>query len=124
MLKRIAVSAVVVASALVAAVFASAVPAQATSANGCTYPRVCFYKTSTNWENNDPTAAYQDITSGYQTLGSNSAGSYYVYNTRNDDVAYIRFSGGAVRCILPNHGIAAGEDGYANGIRISSSSTC
>lgn len=123
MFKRVAASAIVVASALIA-VFAAATPAQATSFNGCAYPRVCFYKTSTNWDNGTPTAAYQDVTSGYQTLGSNSAGSYYVYNTRNDDVAYIRFSTGRVRCFLPNHGGAIGEDGYATGIRISSSSTC
>jgi hypothetical protein len=124
--KRTVVLGTLFASSLVAAVVASAAPAQADSANGCNYPRVCFYKTSTNWDNNAPTAAYQDF--GDQPLTAAARGSYYVYNTRNNDRAIITYTtgGGSTRtlCVNPNRGRVVGDYGYATRINIQDTASC
>ena len=126
MLKRTAVLGALLTSSFVAAALASASPAQATTANGCTYPRVCFYKTSTDWDNNHPTAAYQDY--GDQALTTTARGSYYVYNTRNDDRAIITYTTGSgatrTKCVNPNRAAAIGEDGFATRINIQTTASC
>ncbi|MBO0812202.1 MAG: hypothetical protein J2P23_09180 [Microlunatus sp.] len=105
---------------------ATADTASATSWNGCGWPRVCFYKYSSNWYSGQPSAAYQDVTSGYQTLGSRSYGAYGVYNSRNDDVAYLHYTSGRVYCLKPNHNVSGNAAGWGkvDKIRISWSSTC
>jgi|tagenome__1003787_1003787.scaffolds.fasta_scaffold20464824_1 hypothetical protein len=95
----------VVATAATAVLAAGALvgvqPAAANSNYGCSWPRVCFYLHDTDWTNRQPTASYQDR--GYwQTLGSRSAGSMYVYNSRNDDGARLRFDDGHEYCVRPN----------------------
>jgi hypothetical protein len=125
-LKRTAVLGAIVTSSFVAAALASATPAQASTANGCTYPRVCFYKTGTDWDNNHPTAAYQDY--GDQPLTTTAQGSYYVYNTRNDDRAIITYKTGAgtthTLCVNPNHGTDIGDYGFATRINIQTTASC
>ena len=84
---------------------ALAQPAQAGSAFGCAYPRVCFYLTQDDWDRRVPTASFKDA--GYwQNLGSRSAGSDYVYNSRNDDGAVIRYISpdglSRATCMLPS----------------------
>jgi hypothetical protein len=86
---------------------------------GCEYPYVCLYDVNANM-----VEKYKVITSGWQTFSRRDI--YYAVNTRNDDIAYIRFTNGKVFC-LP----AGNPDRYyyldqgtPNAIRISSSSTC
>ncbi|MFG3698696.1 hypothetical protein ACGF5C_12375 [Micromonospora sp. NPDC047620] len=124
MLKRVVASAAVVASSLVAGALAVPVAAQASTRYGCTYPRVCFYLTPSDWTAQRPTAAYQDVTSTWQTLGSSSRGSAYAFNSRNDDVAYFHFTNGRQVCLRPDSPLYLSQYGTVDKIRISSSSTC
>ncbi|MGW1884928.1 hypothetical protein [Streptomyces sp. NPDC001970] len=101
--------------------------ASATSANGCLYPRVCFYLTASNWNAGAPTAAYQDVTSYYQNLGSGSRGADFIQNTRNDDRAYIRWVyNGTTQyyCLPPNQSVQFSSSVTVTGIRIDSAATC
>ncbi|MEV4190626.1 hypothetical protein [Streptomyces toxytricini] len=112
---------------LVSASLAVAPSASADTGNGCAYPRVCFYLTNTDWNNRTPTAAYQDITTTYQNLSSRAAGSVVVFNSRNDDRAYLRASvSGTTRyyCLPPNGLISFASGIVVNGIRIDSAATC
>lgn len=80
-------------------------PATASSRHGCEWPNVCFYLTITDYNNNRPTATFQDVTSGFQTLGSRSRGARAIVNTRNDDRVMIRFSDAGMSyttCVEPN----------------------
>lgn len=106
-----------------AAVLTAATPANATSRYGCVYPRVCFYLTDNDYFGGWPTAAYQDVTSGWQTLGSRSRGSRWIVNTRNDDVAHLHFTNGTTDCVLPNFDYYTSSR-VVDKIRISSASTC
>ncbi|WP_043663208.1 hypothetical protein [Streptomyces xylophagus] len=109
-----------------AAVF-SATPASASTYNGCVYPRVCFYLTDSDWDAGSPTAAYQDVTSYYQTLGSKSKGANYVWNTRNDDRAYLRYLYGGdtyYTCLAPNEGVYFSSSFTVTGIEIQTASSC
>ncbi|MEU6578754.1 hypothetical protein [Streptomyces sp. NPDC046805] len=107
-------------------------PASADSHYGCTYPRVCFYLTDADFLNDHPTAAYQDVTSYYQNLGSTSRGANWVLNTRNDDRAYIRYvENGQVKylCVTPDDGsggsiVEFGPSETVTGIRIDWAPTC
>ena len=81
----------------------AATPAAAVSANGCTYPRVCFYLTFQDAINNRVTASYQDMNL-WQRLGARSRGSFMVWNTRNNDGARLRMESGLIRCVWPNDG--------------------
>jgi hypothetical protein len=121
--KRMMITAGASAVLAATAVLAAATPASATSRYGCTYPRVCFYLTEDDYFGDSPTAAFQDVTSGWQTLGSRSRGSKWIVNTRNDDVAYLHFTDGATACLLPNFDRYNGSH-VVDKIRISSSSTC
>lgn len=98
--------------------------ASAGSARGCTYPRVCFYLTEARSLANNPTASYQDITTGYQDLGSSSEGSFSVYNTRNDDGALLHYTNGYEYCLPPNRGNAHIRGEIVDKIRIMNSPTC
>ncbi|MBC7270520.1 MAG: hypothetical protein H5T76_17735 [Streptomyces sp.] len=128
MMKRTAVVATA-AAGLATAALASAPSAAAYDYNGCAWPRVCFYLTAGNWNNASPTAAYQDVTSSYQNLGSQSRGADYVRNTRNDDRAYLRYirhSTGATEylCVLPNQTAYFSSAYTVTGIRIDTAATC
>jgi hypothetical protein len=122
-------AAVGTALAALMAVLLGASPAAAESYNGCAWPRVCFYLTLDHWWAGTPTAAFQDVTSSYQNLGSRSRGSDRVYNSRNDDRAWLRYvedSTGQVGylCLNPNTtGIF--WDGYTvTGVKIEWQANC
>ncbi|MCP3783698.1 hypothetical protein NLX85_10020 [Micromonospora sp. A3M-1-15] len=106
----------------------TASPASAGTANGCGYPQVCFYKAKADWDARRWTAAYKDITSSYQTLSSSAYGSYYVYNTRNDDGALLHYTNGYTYCLRPNSGVNNSNTptGFwtVDKIRIMDSATC
>lgn len=124
MSKRFVASAAVAMSALAVGALAGPAPAQASTRYGCTYPRVCFYLTASNWTSQSPTASYQDITSTWQNLGSQSYGAAYAFNSRNDDVAWFHFTNGRQICLRPDNPIYLDQYGTVDKIRISSSSTC
>jgi len=89
----------------------------------CPYPHVCFYNSLDYYGNYFQ--RYQDVTSTYQSVPVRN-GYLTVVNTRNDDVAYVRyiFNGSTqVRCMPPSSSFTV-TDGRATGIRISTSSTC
>lgn len=77
-------------------------PAYADSAFGCTYPRVCLYLDSSDWIARTPTAAYQQVTPGWQYLGPRSRHAYAVYNSRLDDTAWLLGADETVACVEPN----------------------
>jgi hypothetical protein len=126
MTQRVAVVATA-AAALATAGLATAPTASAYDYNGCGWPRVCFYLTDSDWTNGDYTAAYQDVTSSYQTLGSASRGANYVRNTRNDDRAYLRYINDGVtyyHCMPPNSTYHFGSSSIVTGVRIDTASSC
>ncbi|MBZ3901636.1 MULTISPECIES: hypothetical protein [Streptomyces] len=128
MQKRLAVIGTTVA-AVAATTLATAPTASADSYNGCAYPRVCFYLTSSDWNSARPTAAYQDVTADFQNLGPHSNGADWVANTRNDDRAYVRYtvnSTGAIEylCLAPNTHVNFTADYTVTGIRIDTAATC
>lgn len=104
-----------------ASLFVVAAPASAAPPGDCPWPRVCLY--NSGWVR---TGAYQDITSGWQNISSSSSayGAYYTYNSRNDDVAYFRFTNGRVGCVEPRRTANLRGIGIVNGIRISSEARC
>jgi hypothetical protein len=117
------------AAALATTTLATAPTVSADTRRGCDWPRVCFYLTSSDWGDDDPTAAYQDITTSYQDLGSRSRGADYVANTRNDDRVYLRYirnSTGATSylCVDPNHNQHFSNSFTVTGIRIDTASSC
>jgi hypothetical protein len=73
--------------------------------------------------------AYRDVTSYYQGVPSYS-GDLYLYNTRNDDVAYIRINHRATGqfvktvCIRPNSPEFVPPHEKVTGIKIRPESTC
>ncbi|MFB8414784.1 hypothetical protein ACFC63_04600 [Streptomyces albidoflavus] len=88
------------------------------AADTCSYPYVCLFKNGTR------IGQFQDVTSGFQNLPSRPSGpNLVVQNTRNDDVAYIRWSGGGTACIPPKQSFNV-SGGTLTGIRIDSRSTC
>ncbi|MCX4967367.1 hypothetical protein OHA98_21890 [Streptomyces sp. NBC_00654] len=88
------------------------------AADTCAYPYVCLFK------NGVKIGQFQDVTSTWQNLPSRPSGpGLVVQNTRNDDVAHIRWSGGATTCIPPNSSFGV-TGGTLTGIRISSAATC
>lgn len=117
------VAAVISAAMATAATWALAAPASADSMSGCAYPRVCFYLTDNQYYSNSPTASYQDVTSGYQTLGSRSRGARWIVNTRNDDTAHLHFTDGSTWCMTPGE-VDLWTIKTVDKIRISSSATC
>lgn len=127
MTKRMAVVATA-AAALATAGLATAPTASAYDYNGCGWPRVCFYLTDSDWNNGKPTAAYQDVTSSFQDLGSKSRGANYVRNTRNDDRALVRYNDqyGVTyyACLPPNTTFHPRDTSTVTGIRIDTQSTC
>lgn len=124
MVKRISLVAAAVTAAAVGGTLAAASPAQAASAYGCSYPRVCFYLTTSSWLDDSPTASYQDVTSSYQTLGSQSRGSVTAYNSRNDDGALLHFTNGRTYCLPPNQSASLRSIGTVDKIKIMTSANC
>ena len=121
--RKLLLSSLVVVSTVLAGGLLASSPAQATSRYGCEWPRVCFYLTAADWNAQRPTAAYQDITSGYQTLGPRSRGSNAIYNSRNDDALAFLFDNGGGGCLQPNsYGRYSGFT--ITKIKILSSPTC
>ncbi|WP_327316855.1 hypothetical protein [Streptomyces sp. NBC_01235] len=90
--------------------------------HGCPYPYVCFYVDEHAWNAGTPIAKYRDVTSSYQTVRSRP--HYYVVNTRNDDVAYLRLQDGTSICLAPNNETVFTNAFSVTGIKISSRSTC
>jgi hypothetical protein len=121
-IKRIAVIGAAAAS-LAAAGLATAPSASADSYNGCAWPRVCFYLTDADWNAGAPTAAFQDITSSPQNLGSRSYNAEWVWNSRNDDGALLYYTNGQTRCMSPNTWMD-NNDWVVNKIKIMNSPTC
>lgn len=88
------------------------------AAPSCPYPYVCFYKNGTR------TGSFQDVTSSYQNLVASRAADE-VYNTRDDDVAWLRWSDGVHTCIPPNGWYAlATSPYYVTGVKIRPESNC
>ncbi|EXG82332.1 hypothetical protein [Cryptosporangium arvum] len=128
-LKKAMLSTAVVATTVLAGGLFTASPATAEpDVRGCAWPKVCFYLSTANWISSSPTASYQDLTSGFQTLGSRSRGADFAYNSRNDDGAFLRFSSGITQCLPPNQFIDLGRMraslGDVVGLRIMDSPTC
>ncbi|MEV1286524.1 hypothetical protein [Micromonospora sp. NPDC049679] len=127
-LTRTVVSAGVVLVSVAAAALSGAAPAAAATRYGCEWPRVCFYKTEADWQARRPTATYQDM--GYwQTLGSHSAYSEVVYNSRNDDGALLRMQSGITYCVkggqtTPEFFMPVYQDGAMEELKIMDSKTC
>lgn len=97
---------------------AGTAPAQAAPTD-CPYPYVCFYKYGSKM------GQYKDVTSGYQSVGKSSSATS-IYNSRNDDVVYVRYSDGLVRCAPPKAmlDLARYPAKSITGVRISWSPTC
>lgn len=92
----------------------------AAGALGCTYPYVCLYNA-----NDQKVEQYRVVTSGWQSFSRTDV--YYGVNTRNDDVAYIRYTNGTVACLPAGTASTVWNlraHGVPNGIRIDSSSVC
>lgn len=100
---------------------ASAAHAEA-PVHGCSYPYVCFYVDANAWNANTPVAQFRDVTSSYQTVKSRP--HYYVLNTRNDDVAYLRLQDGSPICLPPNYQTVFTNAYSVTGIKISTRATC
>ncbi|OKI57955.1 hypothetical protein A6A27_06850 [Micromonospora sp. CB01531] len=103
-----------------AAVTATATPAEAAALN-CPYPYTCLYDF-----NKVMMHRYQVVTSTFQSV-SDGADVAYGVNSRNDDVVFVRYTNGLVRCMpagTPNTIYDVGYYGVTNGIRIDSSSSC
>jgi hypothetical protein len=119
-------AAVAMAGTVVAGSLVGAQPAAAAAPHGCDWPRVCFYLYESNWNANAPTASYQDLGS-WQTLGSRSRSAEYVYNSRDDDGARLRFEDGSERCLKPNssfHLQPVYQAGAVTQIKIMDSASC
>lgn len=72
--------------------------AEANTAYGCVWPRVCIYKDAS--VTSQIIGRYQDA--GYWQRLSNPESGYAIFNSRNDDVVYLRNSNGSVFCVKPN----------------------
>lgn len=106
---------------------AMSAPAQATSRYGCDYPRACFYKTNEDFQARVVTASYQDVTSGWQILGSGGRDSMWFYNSRNDDVVYLYYLDQGTprtKCVTPSTLSVFPNTQTVTKIKISSSATC
>lgn len=100
------------------AVGISATPAQA-AALSCPYPYACLYNLDKQMLHK-----YQAVTSTFQ---STSGDIILGVNSRNDDVVYIRYTTGLIKCMPAGKTSTVFDVGYygvANGIRIDSSSSC
>ncbi|MFI8308778.1 hypothetical protein ACIF80_36330 [Streptomyces sp. NPDC085927] len=92
--------------------------AHADSAYGCIYPQVCVYDDTS--VTSPIVGRFQQVTSSWQYL-SNPQSYYAVYNSRNDDVAYVLDNYGT-HCIEPNGSMSS--SGRITAIRIDSRSSC
>jgi hypothetical protein len=109
--------------ALAAGVTLLGTAAPASAAAGCPYPYVCFYPTYAQYAAGTPVSRYRDVTDGWQNLRPQSVGADYIYNTRNDDVAYLHFTDGSQACVLP-HSVHNWNEKQVDAVRIDSSPTC
>ncbi|MWA15989.1 hypothetical protein [Streptomyces sp. BA2] len=102
-------------------------PAVASTAYGCDWPKVCFYLTGDDWSRRAPTAGYEDITRHFQELGPRSKGADWVFNSRNDDRALIRYTFGGRTgevCLGPNKSLSLGAHTTVTHIKIEDSRAC
>ncbi|MER5889449.1 hypothetical protein ABT160_36970 [Streptomyces sp. NPDC001941] len=103
-------------------------PASASAKKGCPYPAVCFYLTTSDYNNSHPTAQFKDVTTGFQTLGPQSRGAKGVVNTRNDDVVSIKFldhgQGEFTTCLPPNKVWPVQSGITVTRVRIENRATC
>jgi hypothetical protein len=107
-------------SLALAAAPADAAPKTPLPYYNCAYPYVCLYN-----DTMDIVLRYRDVTTGWQAF--NGANVYYALNTRNDDVAYIRYTDGSEGCLPAGDPMAVydiREYGVPNGIRIDTSAVC
>jgi hypothetical protein len=105
---------------------AATVPSASAAAHtehGCPYPRVCFFKTEKDWNAKRPAGSFKDVTSRWQRL-TTSKGSFAVYNTRDDDIAYLHFTDGSTVCMDPNDAFIVGRNFVVDAVRISWASHC
>jgi hypothetical protein len=108
---------------LTAGVSVVGVATPANADTSCPYPYVCFYRTTADLQNGTPISRYQDLTSGWQYLRSQSIGSDWIVNSRHDDVAYLHFTDGETLCLVPRG--AVGEPVLVvDRIRIDTASEC
>jgi hypothetical protein len=77
-------------------------PAAAGTAFGCVYPRVCLYQHSSDWTARKPTDSYRTVTPDWQRVGPRGRHAYAVFNSRNDDAAWLLNSDGTAACVEPN----------------------
>lgn len=104
-----------------------AAPSAAAAPAKCPWPYVCFYKTSASWPDGTPSAMYRDVTDYYQDLGSASRGSDWIFNSRNDDRAWLRYVvNGRTKyhCLAPNSDIGFTSGATVTGIKIERASRC
>jgi hypothetical protein len=116
----IAVAAVSGGTLALAVAPADAAPRTPVPYYNCTYPYVCLYN-----QTMDIVLKYRDFTSTWQSFTTPDV--YFGLNTRNDDIAYIRYTNGKVACIPSGNPMAVYDLralGTPNGIRIDTSPTC
>ncbi|MFJ4473166.1 hypothetical protein ACIP2X_37530 [Streptomyces sp. NPDC089424] len=113
--------------AAAALVFGGAQPAAADQIGTCPYPKVCLYNSTTYTGNYY--ASYQVVTNYYQVPPSRRQ-PITVVNTRNDDIAWVRyvaFGNQFTTCLTPGARLyvnPAGGNATVTGIMINSASTC
>ena len=122
MTSRTRLAAGITLAAALTLVVGAATPASAAVA-GCAYPYVCFYPTYAEYSAGHPVSRYRDVTDGWQYLRSQSVGADYIYNSRNDDVAYLHFTNDTVECLRP-HELQNWNEKQVDRVRIDSSDTC
>ncbi|WP_409239958.1 hypothetical protein [Streptomyces sp. PA5.6] len=124
---RIRTAATALVGAAAFALLLPSTPAAASTAYGCDWPKVCFYLTGGDWSRRDPTAEYQDVTRHFQELGPRSKGSDWIFNSRNDDRALIRYTfGGSTGevCLGPNKSLSLGAHTTVTHLKIEDARAC
>lgn len=126
LMRRVSAAAAAIGAATAVLGLTTAAPSMADSYGTCPYPNVCFYDdqpyTGTYFRR------YQDVTDYYQSVPIRS-GRIRVWNTRNDDVAFVRVrntSTGAIYtwCMIPNSGLDLNNNSIPTGIKIRPRSDC
>ncbi|WP_285471913.1 hypothetical protein [Actinoplanes sp. NBRC 101535] len=104
-----------------------AAPVPADTTFGCEYPKVCLYLHTADWTARQATTSYSQVTSHWQKLDEQGRHAYAIYNTRNDDVAWLKNDDGVVACVGPHEKWFWDESDYpfrVVSIKISDGPTC